>query len=365
MEPFKNELSFANVAQLARVIEEASDEFSREIFFEGLERELEALELKGRVRCVAERIESAISVQPPRLFEILREALVRDTTLQGFVLWPFTEVVARRGLDHFEESMNALRAMTPRYTAEFAVRPFLLKHESRTFRRLHEWCDDPNEHVRRLVSEGSRPLLPWGMRLPSLMVKPELGLALLERLYDDPSEYVRLSVSNHLNDFSKAHPELVLDTLKRWRSGGSISRELDKLSRHASRTLLKQGNPDALSLHGYADADSFELQEFRLENSDVRVGEKLRYLLVIRNRSDREQKLLFDYAIHHRKANGSLSPKVFKGRVRVLASGEEITIEGAHSFREVTTRRYYSGGHRFEPQINGRAWPAVDFGLLV
>lgn len=365
MEPFKNALSFESISRIAEVLDAVSTDFSRRKFLRNLAEELEAHELKGRVRLIAERIEASLPLAPPQLFEVLIAALAAGEKLEGFLLWPFTEVVARRGLDHFDESMAALREITPRFTGEFAIRPFLLQHQTRTLERLHEWCEHPDEHVRRLVSEGSRPLLPWGTRLPALMEDPSLGMALLEKLHFDSSPYVRLSVSNHLNDFSKKHPELVLKTLRKWRAAAPENRDLEKLSRHASRTLLKQGHPGALELHGYGKAETLKVEAFLLKQTSVRIGGKLEYFLKIRNVSARRQKLLFDYAIHHRKANGSLTPKIFKGRVRELMPGETTEISGSHPLKLVTTRRYYPGTQRFEPQINGKAHPALDFELKI
>lgn len=253
--------------------------------------------------------------------------------------------------------------MTPHISAEFAIRPFLHHQPERTLALLHGWCAHPDEHVRRLVSEGSRPLLPWGERLPELLANPEKGLSLLEKLHTDSSEYVRLSVSNHLNDLSKAHPGLVVETLRSWKTEFPESKELDRISRHACRTLLKKGHPGALSLHGYGEPESFEVVSVSLDETEIPMGGRLSYSITIRNVSKRHQKLLFDYAIHHRKANGGLAPKVFKGRIREMKPGECAEIKGRHSFKPITTRRYYSGTHRFEPRINGLPHPWLEFSL--
>jgi hypothetical protein len=217
--------------------------------------------------------------------------------------------------------------------------------------------------VRRLVSEGSRPLLPWGGNLPELLEAPHPTLELLEKLHLDPSDYVRLSVSNHLNDFSKHHPELVVETLGRWRSADPADARLVKLSRHACRTLLKAGHPGALALHGYESAKSLVIESAILKNPTVKLGGHLEYQLVIRNASRKTNRVMFDYAIHHRKANGTLSPKVFKGRVRDLAPGERWEIIARHPMRPVTTRVYHAGLHQFEPRLNGRSFPVMDFTL--
>ena len=369
MEPFKNEFSFSNARRLAECLKRAYPGFSVPRFNKGLEQALEQLELKPRMHLLADRLEAVLPADPPELFAILVKALATDENdtrgLRGFLVWPLTEIVARRGLEYFEEAMAALREMTQRFTAEFALRPFLRAHRERTLEQLDAWCDHPDAHVRRLVSEGSRPLLPWGGNLPELLDAPQPTLALLEKLYRDPGDSVRLSVANHLNDFSKHHPALVIETLIRWRKNAPEDARLAKLARHACRTLLKNGHPGALAFHGFGSAKALELEILELAETSVALGGHLEYRLVIRNTSCRALRVMFDYAIHHRKANGGLSPKVFKGRVRELAPGERWEITGRHGFKPVTTRVYHPGLHGFEPRLNGRAVPPLPFDLQI
>jgi 3-methyladenine DNA glycosylase AlkC len=367
MEPFKNEFSHAKARRIGEALKRAHPAFPASRFNKGLEDALEPLELKQRMHHIADRIESVLPAHPPDLFSILVKSLATDENdtrgLRGFLVWPLTEIVARRGLPHFEESMAALREMTKRFTAEFAIRSFLREHPKRTLKQLRAWCAHPDEHVRRLVSEGSRPLLPWGGNLTELLDPPHPTLDLLEKLHRDPSDYVRLSVSNHLNDFSKHHPALVIDTLSRWRDAHPSDARLEKLARHACRTLLKSGHAGAMEFHGYGSAKLLELQVMELAETTVKTGGSLGYRMILRNASKRPLKVMCDYAIHHRKANGTLSPKVFKGRVRELAPGELWEITGRHSFKPVTTRVYHPGIHRFEPRINGKAFPGSEFVL--
>lgn len=365
MEPFKEHFSFANARKIAAEIHRAHPGFDMKTFTRGLEKKLASLELKQRMQAVADHLEAALPLETPALFAVLVKALAGEDKrgLRGFSVWPLTEVVARRGLEHFTESMDALAQMTQRFTAEFAIRPFIRQHREKTMRQLHCWCDHPDEHVRRLVSEGSRPFLPWGGNLPELLDSPYETLDLLEKLHRDPSDYVRLSVANHLNDFSKGNAKLVIDTLSRWRKAAPHDPNLEKLSRHACRTLLKNGHSAALRLHGYGSAESLAIESFQLQGASVRVGEKIGYQIVIRNHSRQSLRVMFDYAIHHRKANGTLTPKVFKGRVKEIGAGERWEIRGTHSFRPVTTRVYHSGKHQFEPRINGRVFPAKEFVL--
>jgi len=369
MEPFKNELCYQNARRIGACLKRAYSAFPLERFSRGLERALEPLELKQRVCLLADRLEAGLPAHPPEMFRILIGALAADENdsagLRGFLVWPLTELVARCGLNHFDESMAALGEMTRRFTAEFALRPFLRTHRERTLAQLHVWCGHPDEHVRRLVSEGSRPLLPWGGKLPFLLEPPFPTLYLLDPLCLDPSDYVRLSVSNHLNDLSKAQPAMVLATLTRWRLAAPDDRRLDRLARHACRTLLKDGHPGALEFHGYGQAKALMLETCALTKSAVALGGHLEYRLVVRNTSRHTVRVMFDYAILHRKANGGLAPKVFKGRTRELSAGECWEITGRHVFRRVTTRVYHAGGHVFEVRLNGKAFPGLPFELDV
>ncbi|MEI6178071.1 MAG: DNA alkylation repair protein, partial [Verrucomicrobiota bacterium] len=192
MEPFKNEFSFAKARRIAESLKRVHPQFSMVKFSRGLEDALLPLELKQRMHLLADRIEGCLPAHPPEMFGILVKTLAMDESnshgLRGFLVWPLTEVVARRGMDHFEDAMNALREMTRRFSAEFAIRPFLRARRARTLKQLHAWCLHPDEHVRRLVSEGSRPLLPWGGNLPELLDAPHPTLALLDKLHRDPSD---------------------------------------------------------------------------------------------------------------------------------------------------------------------------------
>lgn len=369
MEPFKNEFSHAKAERIARAVAKGYRGFRTKRFLAGLEAELEPLELKERMSLIADRLEMELPGDVPQLFEILVSSLAKDELdeagLRSFAVWPLTEIVARRGHGHFEESMRALEEMTKRFSAEFAIRPFIRQGGERTMKRLAEWCAHPSEHVRRLVSEGSRPLLPWGGNLPELFEKPYPTLVLLEKLHRDPSPYVRLSVSNHLNDFSKRHPDLVVATLQRWIEAAPGDPDLQKLSRHACRTLLKQGHEGAMGLQGYGAAKDLEVSGLALDTDSVELGGSLGYSLRITNRSRKPVKVMCDYAIHLLKANGTHSTKVFKGRNKVMAAGEAWEVTGRQSFKPVTTRVYHPGLHRFEPRVNGRMFAAVDFRLEI
>src|SRR5439155_19195149 len=131
---------------------------------------------------------------------------------------------------------------------EFDVRPFLLRYPRYTLRTLAEWADDPNEHVRRLVSESTRTRLPWSVHLEAFKRNPKPVLQLLERLKDDESRYVQRSVANSLGDILKDNPDVGFSTLERWALSGSAGRRW--LIRHAVRYQAGKGVPRALRLFG-------------------------------------------------------------------------------------------------------------------
>jgi 3-methyladenine DNA glycosylase AlkC len=270
------------------------------------------------------------------------------------------ELVARRGQTQPERALATLHALTQRFTAEFAIRPFIVQHPALVFGTLQRWVADPSPHVRRLVSEGSRPRLPWGQRLHSLVADPSPTLPLLRALQDDASEYVRRSVANHLNDIAKDHPALVAAWLDEHLPGAPAPRRA--LLRHASRSLVKQGHAPTLQAWGLGLG--FEGQaQLRVSPARAVLGAAVQLTLTLRSQAAQSQALVVDYAVHHVKADGRLSPKVFKGWKLTLAPGETATLLKQHSLKPVTTRRYHPGRHGLTVQINGQTVAESHFTL--
>jgi 3-methyladenine DNA glycosylase AlkC len=273
---------------------------------------------------------------------------------------PQNDFVARYGLDDFDISMRALYEMTKRFTAEGAIRAFIQKYPDQTLRVLRQWAQDPNCHVRRLVSEGTRPRLPLAPRLRDFIRDPRPVLALLEQLKADPELMVRRSVANNLNDIAKDHPDLVVETLARWKQAAAPGTPW--IIGHAARTLLKQGHAGALALLGYA-ATSISVASFQLKQAKVNLGEDLVFAIDIQSTADEPQSLMIDYVVHHLKANGKLAPKVFKLAKKRLHPHETLSLSKRHAFRPLSTRVYYPGRHALELQINGQRWGWQEFEL--
>ena len=251
--------------------------------------------------------------------------------------------------------------MTKRFSAEGAIRPFLLNYPERTLSILSDWAGDENCHVRRLVSEGTRPRLPWTMQLKPFIEDPRPVLRLLEKLKSDSVLMVRRSVANNLNDIAKDNPDTVVKTLARWMK---IENEGTKwLIRHAARTLVKQGNKDALAVLGYSSTVEVKVANLQAHEPVVKMGHDLNFSFEVRSISRQEQDLVIDYVIHHAKANGRLAPKVFKLAQRKMRPGEAVLLTKRHSFRPISTRKYYPGKHVLEIQVNSERYGKLEFEL--
>jgi 3-methyladenine DNA glycosylase AlkC len=272
---------------------------------------------------------------------------------------PHVNFIAEFGLDHIDESLSAQYELTQRFTAEFSIRAFIERHETRTLAVLETWTKDPNEHVRRLVSEGTRPRLPWARRLSRYQADPTPVLALLERLKDDPSEYVRRSVANNLNDIGKDNPALLVSTAKRWMRRADDNRRA--LVRHALRSLVKSGDRDALSILGFGHASGVRLVSITATPKRVVIGEKVVIDIALRNPGKSEARVLADLRVHFVKADGSRRPKVFKGNTLIIPRGTTTRLRKTVSLAELTTRRHYPGRHAIDLLLNGKVKRGTEF----
>ena len=203
--------------------------------------------------------------------------------------------------------------------------------------------------------------MPWGQQLPDLIADPSPTLELLEKLKDDPSELVRRSVANHLNDISKDHPDTVVAVCRRWQKNAGEERQW--IIRHATRTLVKAGHPAVFALLGYTENPRLELESLALSGKEIRLGETLEFAAGLRSAAAETQRVVVDYAIHHVKANGQTRPKVFKFKTLEIAAGETVRLEKRHAIRPISTRRYYPGEHAVEILVNGQSLGTRPFTL--
>ena len=363
-EPLKNLLHPALVQTMATHILANAPIFDAERFVAISCDGMETLELMQRATRIRDALAVTLPDDFPQAAAVLTASLpAKDRAgLTGWALLPVSQFVALSGLKHFDISMNLLRALTPHFTAEFGIRPFIHAEQDRALEMIVGWTTDPNHHVRRLASEGTRPRLPWAMRLPALMRDPRPILPILVALMDDPEDYVRRSVANSLNDIAKDHPDMVAEFVGAHIGGASSERR--QLLRHASRTLLKKGHAAALSNFGFAALTGIAA-DLAVGTPTVRFGDGLTFTLSLKNESPNPQPLMVDYAVHHMKANGSLAPKVFKWKSLTLKAGETVVMDRRHAMRAITTRQYYPGRHRLEILVNGAVLAGGDFELIL
>jgi len=366
-EPFKEWINTDAITRLAGALSAARPDWSPAPFVAAATDGLGALELKDRVRHVAAALRARLAPAYPDALRHILDSLgpplsSTEGVTEAFEVWPLCQFVEAYGLEHPALSLDAIHALTRRFSCEFAVRPYLLRHPEATLARLTAWTRDPDVHVRRLVSEGARPRLPWGVRLQPFVLDPTPVLPLLEALKDDPELYVRRSVANNLNDIAKDHPALVVSTAERWSEGASPERQ--KLVRHALRTLIKQGDPGALAVLGYGPPQ-VTLEAFAVDTPAVAMGGALTFSVRLRSTASGPQRLLLDYAVHHKKKNGTLTPKVFKWTTRELGPGEALELSRRHPIRPITTRKYYAGEQRVELLVNGASLGILPFALTV
>jgi 3-methyladenine DNA glycosylase AlkC len=313
------------------------------------------LALKVRMRRISETLGRYL---PSRFEEALAILFAIDETCVGFPYLFFPDFVAVYGQaeEHWELSMKAMERFTVKSSAEFAVRPFLLRDPERMMCQMEEWAQHLNEHVRRLASEGCRPRLPWGEALSMFKHDPTPVLRVLEMLKADPSLYVRKSVANNLNDIAKDHPALVLETARRWKGMHPYT---DWIIRQGCRTLIRKAHPEAMALFGYAEepagaASLTTCASLVVEPSVLRIGEscELQYALCIRE--GEPVHIRIEYGIDFVKAGGRTSRKNFLLSDKTVPGGARLTGTRTHHWLDLTTRRHYPGEHRFALLVNGR-----------
>ncbi len=352
--------------QFSEVLSEVLPEFDKKNFINAIFcKEWESLELKQRMKHTSTVLHSVLPSDYKKTAKILKElacalqksALHRHSLELLFI----PDYVERYGINHYELSVKLLEYITPLSSCEFAVRPFLIKYHEPMLKQMLAWASHKNEHVRRLASEGARPRLPWAMALPALKKDPSSLLPILEKLKNDPSEYVRRSVANNLNDITKDHPQIVLDIAKHWIAK---SKETDAILKHACRTLLKQGNTTALQLFGIVHHHKIVLQKFTLTKKSIKIGEYLPFEISLVNTDKKSHALRIEYAIYYLRQNKTHNKKVFKISERTIEAGEVLQLKRKQSFKVITIRQFYKGTQYISIIVNGKELDKQNFTLI-
>lgn len=360
----------AKVEKIATEIAQVYPAFDQGGFVEAVTARFPDLELKARIAWIAACLQSHLPTDYRAAVAILLKALpapnnpdLADDDFGDFIYAPYADYVAKYGCtaEDLHLSLNALYEITQRFSAEDAIRYFINAFPAETLAELLRWTTDSHYHVRRLCSEGTRPKLPWAQKITISITAP---IAILDKLFADRTRFVTRSVANHINDIAKLDPDLAVATLARWKAMQTQTpTEMDYIIRHALRTLIKNGNPQALALLGVSHLTSVSVSHFDVPQA-VAMDTALVFSLQITAQEDAD--LIVDYILYFQNKAGKLSGrKVFKLKQLSLAKGETLTLTKRHLLREnMTTRKLFRGEHEIEIQINGKLYGKKSFHIV-
>lgn len=329
------------------------------------------LELKQRISWISKTLQDFLPEDYRKATAFLLKSLPppndntkTDNDFGDFIYAPYAEFVARYGCtkEYLHISLKALKEITMRFSVEDAIRYFINAFPDETMAELQKWTQDVHYHVRRLASEGTRPKLPWS---PKITINPEQALPILDNLFADKTRYVTRSVANHLNDISKIYPELALGTLKKWKdSAKQHPKEMEYITKHALRTLIKQGYAGAIAFLDFSTDPEVILSHFIIKSNPVNIGAAVEFQFTLT--AEKDEQLILDYILHFATKTGKgISKKVFKIKTLSMRAGETITIAKKHPLRRnMTTRTLHPGKHTIEIQINGKKLAQKSFDLI-
>jgi 3-methyladenine DNA glycosylase AlkC len=347
------------IAHIGAAMREIDPRFDGGRFLALATCDLAELSIMQRLRQVAVSLHECLDTPYPECLPQLQALAPRIGHAFASMILP--EFVALYGQQHFDVSMAALAFFTRFGSSEFAVRHFLVRDLPRALAVMERWSFDPDAHVRRLASEGCRPRLPWSFQLKPLMQDPSLTAAILENLRSDESAYVRKSVANHLNDITKDHPAVVLQTLASWPKEDPACAWI---IRHALRTLIKKGDATALALIGASGLAVVDIERFAVLPPVIALGEQIRIEAALRSTSPASQRLVIDYAVFYVRKSGVATRKVFKLKEVSLAPLALATVSIMQTIRDFSTRKHHLGLHRIELLVNGATLAEAAFELV-
>lgn len=369
-EPLKNSYGPEIAVRIADMIAAVHPTFPSAAFLADALDGYEELELTPRARQIAAALAAHLPARFIDAAPVLVASLgppIEGDELEGqgmapFVYLPHVFYVAQAGTEDWETAMWAQHELTRRFTCEFSIRVFIEREPERTMARLREWTADASPHVRRLVSEGTRPRLPWAPRLRRFQDDPGPVVELLELLRDDPTTLVRRSVANNLNDIGKDHPAVLIDVCRRWMVDATTQRK--SLVRHALRSAVRRGDVDALEILGFHERHHASIEQVEIGPAVATIGGRVRVGFTVANTGEVPEAYNVDLRIHFVKANGSTSPKVFKVRTIELEPGERADLAKSVSIAQQTTRTHYPGVHAVDVVVNGTVGPAGSFTVV-
>ena len=355
---FRNVFNSKSIKQTAANIQAVYPSFNYEHFVHKTLDGFEVLSFGERNSKITDALHTYLPQDFPTAVAILTASLgeeMQEEVLEGyegFYVMPLSTYVSRYGTEYYELSMQALVEMTKRFTSEWAIRTFLEQEEAKTLTYLRACAQSDNCHVRRLVSEGTRPRLPLASRLYSFMNDPTPVLQLLKLLKGEPTRLVQRSIANNLNDIGKDNPDAVISFLSQWKKENV--KDVDWIIKHATRSLVKEGHLGTLQLLGFDPDISITQTTFTITTPQVTLGDALEFECSIYFDNLHTQKVVVDYLLYFKKANGTLKPKVFKLSTKSISKRGVLSLRKRHPLKHATTRQYYAGLQEIQLQINGR-----------
>ena len=370
------------IEYISRLISKSYPDFLQDNFIAEVVEEFPNLELTQRITHISEVLKKYLPEDFEESVNILLESLPEpddnwtlDNNFGDFIFAPFSEFVATYWLEDIDKNwlefcLSALEKMTPNFSCEYSIRPFINTYEEETLDRILEWSQSDNYHVRRLASEWSRPKLPWWKKIN---IDYRKCIKILDNLYCDDSRFVTRSVANHLNDISKLDPELVVNTLKRWSSpqnspqGEGVAKDIDYIISHSTRWLVKQGHKETLELLGYSSNPKVNIANLGIKNDIVKIWDSLEFefelnpLLTSPHGRGIKQNLIIDYKIYFKNKSWVLKAKVFK--IKKLILQKTIQITKKHPLKMMTTKALYEWEHQVEIIINWKSFWKKSFEL--
>ena len=346
--------------RLAVEFNKADKHFHATNFVREFTKGIDALSLNQRLRNTTVVLKKHLPNDYKKSVDILTEVVPQFQSHYTSFLFP--DFVGQYGHDDFNLSMEALKYFTKFGSSEFAIREFLKRDFTKTLKMMNKWAEDKNHHVRRLASEGSRSRLPWSFNLDEVIKNPAVTKSILEKLKEDEELYVKKSVANHLNDFSKHHADYMLGVINSW---DKTNEHTAWIIKHASRTLIKKGHPDSLAVFNFEKNVKVEVKNFKLNKSTINLGDTLVFDFDVVSQKATSQKLVIDYVIHYVKKSGEAFPKTFKLKEVELKPKETIHVSKAQRFLDFSTRKHYTGTHFVEIKINGKSYLKKEFSLTI
>ena len=275
--------------RLAVGFHQVDKNFHPDKFVKQVTKDLESKSLNQRLRNTTIVLKDHLPNDYKKAVEILNKVVPQFRSHYTSFLFP--DYIGQYGHDDFTLSMEALKSFTQHGSSEFAIREFLKRDFNKTIKVMNKWADDKNYHVRRLASEGSRYRLPWSFNLDEVTKNPAVTRSILEKLKTDEELYVKKSVANHLNDFSKKNTKYMLDLMNSWDKTNPHTAWIVK---HASRTLIKSGHPDSLAIFDFEKNAKVKISKFQISNSKIKLGDNFQFDFEITSEKAKSQKLVID-----------------------------------------------------------------------